>query len=160
MMNAAVTRARARIAAAFTGVFFAVSAAAQQPAAQAPAAREEIGRLFFTPQQRQELDRRRQLNIQEVVTVTSTDLITVNGQISRSSGKSTTWINGAPQDDVYRGKDPTAVTLGGGESESSITVRIGQTIDKTRGAITDGLVGGEIKTGRAAAPKAESKERR
>ncbi len=147
---------------AVLAVFFAATASAQQRAPQAAPqpAGGELGRLFFTPQQRQELDRRRQLNIQEVVTATSTDLITANGQIARSSGKSTTWINGVPQDDTHKGRDPTAVTLGGGETESSITIKIGQTIDKTRGAITDGLAGGEIKTRPGSPPQPESRERR
>lgn len=147
----------ARRAIVLTALLVAANASAQQPAPQAAA--DELGRLFFSPQQRQELDRRRQLNIQEV-TVTSTDLITVNGQISRSSGKSTTWINGVPQDDTHKGKDPTAVTLGGSETESSVTIKIGQTIDKTRGAITDGLAGGEVKTRPAAPAKAKSREPR
>ena len=57
----------------------------------APAA-EPLGRLFFTPQQRQDLDRRRQANIQEsAATVNST--LTVNGQVSRSRGKNTVWIS-------------------------------------------------------------------
>ena len=119
---------------------------AQQPSVRAAAVSSdvgELGRLFFTPQQRQELDRRRQLNIQEVA-VTNVDLLTVNGQIARSSGKSTTWVNGVAQDDTFKGRDPSSVTLGE-NTESTITVRVGQTIDKTRGAITDGLGGGEIR---------------
>lgn len=119
----------------------------------------ELGRLFFTPQQRQELDRRRQLNIQEVTAATE-DLLTVNGQISRSSGKSTTWVNGVPQDDTFRGKDPTMVTLGGSETETSITVRVGQTIDKTRGAVTDGLAGGEVRKSTPAPTRQSSGQKR
>lgn len=117
----------------------------------------ELGRLFFTPQQRQELDRRRQLNIQEV-TVTNVDLVTVNGQVARSSGKSTTWINGVAQDDTFLGRDPSSVTLGE-STDSTITIRVGQTIDKTRGAVTDGLAGGEIRKRSANPERRSSKDK-
>jgi hypothetical protein len=100
------------------------------------AAQETLGRLFFTEQQRQDLDRRRQANIQEA-TVVVDSLVTVNGQVSRSSGKSTTWINGVPQTSTRRPHDPTKVTLPGAEGEPSVTVKIGQTLDKVRGEIRD-----------------------
>jgi len=54
------------------------------------AAQQNLGRLFFTEQQRQDLDRRRQANIQETAVVVEST-VTVNGQVSRSSGRSTTW---------------------------------------------------------------------
>lgn len=132
--------------------------AQQFPARAAASDSDELGRLFFTPLQRQELDRRRQLNIQEVA-VTNVDLVTVNGQIARSSGKSTTWVNGVAQDDTFRGRDPSSVTLGE-NTESTITVRVGQTIDKTRGAVTDGLGGGEIRRRSASSEKNSAKDAR
>jgi molybdopterin-biosynthesis enzyme MoeA-like protein len=111
------------------------------------AAAENLGRLFFTPQQRQDLDRRRQANIQEsAVTVNSS--VTVNGQVSRSRGKTTVWINGVPQESTRRPLDPARVSLpsGQGESESSVTVKIGQTLDKVRGQVKDPIEGGKILT--------------
>jgi len=115
-------------------------------AATGPAgAQEALGRLFFTEQQRQDLDRRRQANIQEA-TVVVDSLVTVNGQVSRSSGKSTTWINGAPQTSTRRPHDPARVTLPGAEGEPSITVKIGQTLDKVRGEIRDPASSAKIGT--------------
>ena len=99
-------------------------------------AQEALGRLFFTEQQRQDLDRRRQANIQEA-TVVIDSLVTVNGQVSRTSGKNTTWINGVPQTSTRRPHDPARVTLPGAEGEPSVTVKIGQTLDKVRGEIRD-----------------------
>jgi len=99
-------------------------------------AQEALGRLFFTEQQRQDLDRRRQANIQEA-TVVIDSLVTVNGQVSRTSGKNTTWINGVPQTSARRPHDPAKVTLPGAEGEPSVTVKIGQTLDKVRGEIRD-----------------------
>ncbi len=107
------------------------------------AAYENLGRLFFTPQQRPDLDRRRQANAQEAA-VSGEGKITVNGRVSRSSGRTTTWINGVPQDDSQRSRDPAQVTLPGGEGEPSVKLRVGQTLDKTRGEVKDPLEEGRI----------------
>ena len=109
-----------------------------------PAAAEDLGRLFFTPQQRQELDRRRQSNVQESGAVTVESTVTVNGHVARSSGRTTTWINGVPQYDSHRSRDPAGVVVGGSEGEPPVDVKIGQTLDKTRGEVKDGLGGGRI----------------
>jgi len=107
------------------------------------AADENLGRLFFTSQQRQDLDRRRQANIQDSA-ASADNRVTVNGQVSRSSGKTTTWINGVPQENARKPRDPAQVTLPGGEGEASVTLKIGQTLDKVRGKIRDGLGEGSI----------------
>jgi hypothetical protein len=102
----------------------------------------EFGRLFFTPQQRQDLDRRRQANIQETA-VTADSFLTVNGQVSRSNGKNTVWINGAPQETSRKPADPARVTVPGGEGESSINLKVGQTFDRVRGEVKDPAGAGE-----------------
>jgi hypothetical protein len=103
---------------------------------------DNLGRLFFTPQQRQDLDRRRQANIQES-TVTVNSFVTVNGQVSRSNGKNTVWINGVPQESSRRPADPSRVAVPGGEGEPSINVKIGQTLDRVRGEVKDPASGSE-----------------
>jgi hypothetical protein len=117
-------------------------------AGNSAAAGENLGRLFFTPQQRQDLDRRRQANIQESA-VTVNNSLTVNGQVSRSQGKTTVWINGVPQESTRKPLDPARVSLPSGQgdtSESSVNVKIGQTLDKVRGQVKDPLEGGKILT--------------
>src|SRR5882762_3600487 len=109
------------------------------------AAQEILGRLFFTEQQRQELDRRRQANIREAAVIVEST-VTVNGQVSRSSGRSTTWINGVPQESARRPPDPARVTLPGGEGAPSVSLKIGQTLDKVRGEIRDPVASGRITT--------------
>ena len=112
----------------------------------APAAgQEKLGRLFLTPQQREDLDRRRQANIQEAAVVADS-FVTVNGQVSRSSGKSTTWINGVPQESARKPHDPARATLHGAEGAPSVTLKIGQTLDKVRGEVKDVVGGGTIVT--------------
>ena len=108
-------------------------------------AQEKLGRLFLMPQQRQELDRRRQANIQEAAAVTES-LVTVNGQVSRSSGRTTVWINGVPQDSARRPQDPARVALPGAEGQPSVSLKIGQTLDKVRGEVRDPVAGGKILT--------------
>jgi hypothetical protein len=109
------------------------------------AAQENFGRLFLLPQQRQELDRRRQANIQEAAAAVTESLVTVNGQVSRSSGKSTTWINGVPQESARKPQDPARATLSGAEGKPSVSLKIGQTLDRVRGEVRD-PVGGRILT--------------
>lgn len=103
---------------------------------------DNLGRLFFTPQQRQDLDRRRQANIQES-TVTVNSFVTVNGQVSRSNGKNTVWINGVPQETSRKPADPSRVTVQGGEGEPSINLKVGETFDRVRGQIKDPANGSE-----------------
>jgi len=109
------------------------------------AAQENLGRLFFTEQQRQDLDRRRQANIRETAAVVESS-VTVNGQVSRSSGRSTTWLNGVPQDNARKPPDPARATLPGGEGAPSVNLKIGQTLDKIRGEVRDPVGGGRILT--------------
>ena len=115
----------------------------------------DLGRLFFTPQQRQDLDRRRQANVLESAATVNSSL-TVNGQVSRSQGKSTVWINGVPQESTKRPADPARVTLPSGERENaSINIKIGQTLDRVRGQVKDPIEDGKILTpseGRASKP--------
>jgi hypothetical protein len=112
-------------------------------AAEGPA--QGLGRLFFTPQQRQDLDRRRAANIQETAAVVQESTLTVEGQVSRSSGKTTTWINRVPQHDTHRGADPAQVTLPTAEGQPEVTLKVGQTHDNVRGEVRDGLGGGQLK---------------
>ena len=111
------------------------------------ASAQDLGRIFFTPQQRQDLDRRRNSNVAETEVVVES-LVTVNGHVVRSSGKTTTWINGVPQYDTYRGRTPDRV--GVESSNSAVGVKVGETLDRSKGEVRDTLQGGEIKINRAA----------
>jgi len=112
-------------------------------AVDSAAAADNLGRLFFTPQQRQDLDRRRQANIQESA-VTTNSSVTVNGQVSRSNGKNTVWINGVPQETTRRPIDPARATVQGGDGEPSVSIKIGETLDKVRGKVRDTIEDGQI----------------
>ena len=129
---------RARIGVGVLALWFAVAALFGSNRASS----EELGRLFFTPQQRQDLDQRRISNVVEAERVVES-LVTVNGNVTRSGGQSTTWINGVAQNNVAGGRDPARPVIVDGES--TIHVKVGQTFDRNQGVTRDPLGAGEIR---------------
>lgn len=127
---------------AFLRLLIIVSAAAAPAAASA-----DLGRLFFTPQQREDMDRRRLTNEQERVVVTVESVLTVNGHVSRSGGPATTWINGVPQEDNRPGRDPAQVVIQPAEGEAQVSVKVGQTLDRVRREVREGFGSGEVRVG-------------
>ena len=120
----------------------------------APAA-EELGRLFLTPQQRQDLDRRRASNrAEEEAPQIREGPLTLEGHVQRSSGKTATWINGVPEYDTHAGRDPARVTLVPAEGEPGVSLKVGQSFDRTSGEVRDSLGEGKIKVPQAAQPAA------
>lgn len=122
------------------------------PLAQAQEIPEELGRLFFTPERRQVLDRQRQLNIQEKQEIPEDPTLTINGVVTRSSGKRTAWINGVSQNenDTQSGVDVTSNRKEPGKivvriSETPATnARVGDTVNRNTGESSDLLNGGSI----------------
>lgn len=55
---------------------------------------EELGRLFFTPQQRAQLEYSQKQNGDSP---NNASVLTVNGIVQRRGGERTVWINGVPQ---------------------------------------------------------------
>jgi len=114
----------------------------------APAAAQELGRLFFTPQQRQDLDRRRATNrAEEEAPQIREGPLTLEGHVQRSSGRTTTWINGVPQYDSHASRDPARVTVVPNEGESGVSLSVGQIYERTSGEVRDNLNGGKITVG-------------
>jgi hypothetical protein len=106
----------------------------------------ELGRLFYTPQQRTELDKRRASNVPaqaEAAPVVQQPSVTLNGYVGRSSGKTTTWVNGVPQYDTVRSQDPTRIPIGAAEDRRRM--KVGATLDTNRGEVRDVLGDGEIR---------------
>ncbi len=117
-----------------------------------PADSEELGRLFFTPERRQLLDRQRQFNIQERKEVPEDPMLTINGVVTRSSGKRTVWVNGVAQEEtsvsdganvVPGRKNPGRVTLQTGET-SVTDIGVGSSINRTTGESADVIGNGNI----------------
>ena len=115
-------------------------------AAPASAAADELGRLFFTPQQRQDLDRRRASNrAEEEAPQIREGPLTLDGHLQRSSGRTTTWVNGAPlYDESQPGRDAARVTVVPNVGVPGVSLKVGETYERSNGAINDVLNGGEI----------------
>lgn len=150
MMPIAFTSARA-----LAGLLAAGGLACALTGAALPAY-AEVGRLFFTPDERGELEKRRfapqpaAVRI-EAPTASSAPVAppgplfaTLNGHVLRSSGHSATWLNGTPQYDTFR-VDADALRLPLAASKQSVPVKVGQTLEQRSGAKSDLLRGGEIR---------------
>jgi len=123
------------------------------------ASAQQLGRLFFTPEQRDTLDARRRAGVQErSAPVPISPTTRLDGYVKRSQGKSTIWLDGNAIADgvrpdgvrVYRGGDPTRVRIGVGEGKRQVTVRVGQTVDRASGEIKDPIDPGELRIERRA----------
>ena len=115
----------------------------------AAAMAEELGRLFFTPQQRQDLDRRRATNrAEEEAPQIKEGPLTLEGHVQRSSGRTATWINGVPQYDSHASRDPARVTVVPNLGEPGVSLKIGQTYERMSGEVRDNLNGGKITVGK------------
>ena len=113
---------------------------------------EELGRLFFTPERRQTLDRQRELNIQETQEIPEEPIFTINGVVTRSSGKRTVWINGVAQNEretqsgvsvTTSRKEPGKVVVQSGDGPVA-NAKAGDTVNRSTGEATDLLGDGRI----------------
>lgn len=59
-----------------------------------PAKADELGRLFYTPEQRNQLDAVRARN---AMPEDSPNTISIDGIVQRHGGERTVWVNGVPQ---------------------------------------------------------------
>lgn len=104
-----------------------------------PLRAEELGRLFFTPEQRALLDLARRTQATAAQTEAPSDGVTLSGIVTRSDGRQTVWINGRPQPaGVATGRSPASASIplpgGGGQ----VRLRVGQTLDPTSGKVEEG----------------------
>ena len=120
---------------------------------------QELGRLFFTPEQRASLDARRKARVPDkpnAPTVVS-PTTRLDGYVQRSSGPNTVWVNGeslletapeAPRIGSSR-RDDGRVSVPVGESGARVGLRPGETLDRGSGEVRDLIGGGEIRVRRS-----------
>jgi len=132
------------------GICFFLALALTLSCLAAPAAAaDELGRLFLTPQQRQDLDRRRVTNrAEEEAPQIMEGPLTLDGHVQRSSGRTTTWINSAPQYDSGAGRDPARVTVVPNAGAPGVSLKVGEIYERTTGEVRDSLQGGKITVGK------------
>lgn len=132
--------------------------------AYAPAEAQELGRLFFTPEQRTALDARRKARIPDkpAAVVVESPVTRLDGLVSRGSGRSTVWVNGEPVPEGTqpeglrvrpRRTDSARVTVEIGESDNQVDLKIGQSFDRSTGEVRDSLGDGEVKVNRRPVPR-------
>lgn len=119
---------------------------------------EELGRLFFTPERRQQLDHQRQFNLEEQRGAPEAPTLTINGVVTRSSGQRTVWVDGVPHkaSEVTNGiivepqkENPGRVAVQTGDI-SAEDIGVGGSISRNTGETTDVIGTGHIRTHRKA----------
>ena len=138
----------ATIAAMLAGLLLSAAAGAQ-----------ELGRLFFTPEQRSALDARRKARVPDkpaAIPQVESPVTRVNGAVRRTGGKSTVWVNGeaipegaqpgGPQL-TPRSASPSRVSVPAGEGAQRFDLRVGESLDRGSGEVRDLIGKGEIKVG-------------
>jgi len=113
---------------------------------------QELGRLFFTPEQRANLDLRRKARMPDKPAApVAAPTTRVDGYVKRSGGPSTVWINGealgesaaeAPRIDTSRDRGAVSVNVEGG---GRVRLKPGETLDRGNGEVRDVLGDGEIR---------------
>jgi hypothetical protein len=115
----------------------------------APAAAQQLGRLFFTPEQRAALDARRRARVPDkpaAVPTVEQPSTRIDGAVRRSGGRSTVWVNGEPVPEnsradgarlQSRGRRADAVSVPLGESAQRYDLRVGETLDRASGEVRD-----------------------
>jgi len=127
---------------------------------------QELGRLFFTPDQRAALDARRKARVPDkpaAAPVTESPVMRVDGAVRRSGGKSTVWVNGETIPEgaqaggaqvAPKSSTPSRVSIPAGEGAQRLDLRVGESLDRGSGEVRDVIGEGEIRIApaRPAAP--------
>lgn len=106
-----------------------------------PVEAQDLGRLFFTPEQRAALDARRKARVPDkpaAVPLVISPTTRLDGYVRRSDGRSTVWVNGASADDTAPQADGR-VSVGVGDSRARVRLKPGEVLDRSSGEVTDVL---------------------
>jgi hypothetical protein len=115
---------------------------------------QEMGRLFFTPDQRAQLDARRRARVPDkpaAVPMVASPTTRLDGFVRRSSGRSTVWVNGEPFTESTRiepGGSDTRVSVPVGDGGARAQLKPGQVLDRGTGEVRDVIGSGEVRVER------------
>ncbi|MGB8518321.1 MAG: hypothetical protein WCD45_10595 [Gallionella sp.] len=84
---------------------------------------ETLGRLFFTPQQREQIDVQELQNQQQ-----HSSTLTVNGIVQKHGGARIVWLNGVAQPSVSAQENSASVTLSLPNKNHAVTIKVGERI--------------------------------
>ena len=96
---------------------------------------DELGRLFFTPEQRALLELAQH---QATATDAEGEGLTLNGIVLRSDGRQTVWVNGRQKPDA-RAVGPGAALIPLPAVPAKVRLKVGQTIDPATGQVGEQL---------------------
>ena len=128
---------------------------------------QELGRLFFTPEQRAALDARRKARGADnpaAAPVAESPITRIDGAVRRSGGKSTVWVNGKTipegtqpdgEQEAPKVSTPGRVSIPAAEGAQRHDLRVGESLDRGSGEVRD-LIGEDaikVKRHRAAPTK-------
>lgn len=119
------------------------------------AASQDLGRLFFTPEQRQALDARRKARVPDKPAATvASPTLRLDGYVKRSDGRSTLWVNGEAADPAPRlpASSDAPVTVTVGETGARVGLKPGETLDRGTNERRDVIGDGEIRVRRSPGP--------
>ena len=135
-----------RAAAILAGIFLFAGAA--------PCGAQELGRLFFTQEQRAALDARRKARVPDkpAAAVVASPTTRLDGFVKRSGGPSTVWVNSETLNEEPRGRDGR-VSVPVGDSGARRGLKPGEVLDRGTGEVRDVIGEGEIRIRRGAAAK-------
>ena len=116
---------------------------------------QSLGRLFLTPAQRTALDVRRASRVPDkpAAVVVESPTARVDGQVVRSGGRSTVWVNGVAVREGAQSEGlrvvPAAggagsVTLAVGESDRQVDLKVGDSMNRDTGELHHMLGEGEV----------------
>jgi len=120
---------------------------------------QELGRLFFTPEQRAALEARRKARVPDkpaAAAVVQSPVTRIDGAVVRGSGRSTVWVNGEAIPEgaqtgsvrvTPQGASKGRVSVPAGEGEQRLDLRVGESVDRGTGQVRDLLGEGEIRVG-------------
>lgn len=92
-----------------------------------PVRAEDMGRLFFSPQQRNQLDYTFARNA--TPDGESSPVLTVNGIVQRNGGARTVWVNGVPQTTRnQKGRNPTTASVSVPGKSGNMNLKVGDKI--------------------------------
>ncbi len=100
---------------------------------------QDLGRLFFTPEERAALDARRRSRVPDqpaALPLILSPTTRLDGYVRRSDGRSTVWVNGASVEDTAPQADGR-VSVGVGDSPARVRLKPGEMLDRGSGEVTD-----------------------
>ena len=116
---------------------------------------QSLGRLFLTPEQRAALDLRRASRVPDkpAAVVVESPTARIDGQVVRSSGRSTVWVNGQAvreggQAEGLRvapaSRTADSVTLAIGEGARRVELKVGESMNRDTGEVRELLGDGKV----------------